>query len=191
MKPNYDYQVYKLSAKFYQDYPHNKFPEILEKPTRGYNCILIDCHTNYFVCVPFRSEINHSNGFHFHNTNRSKHHRSGLDYSKIVIISDMDYLDGNAVIDKDEYQAMIDNIDRIVQEALLYLTIYLNHKNGIAKLHPRRYQRDYSRSALPYFDAILFKENSNSEYQLSNSPSRAANVNISNSDYQINPKQLI
>lgn len=187
---NYDYQVYKLSAKFYQDYPHKQFPEILEKPTRGYNCILIDCHTDYFVCVPFRSEINHSNGFHFHNTNRSKHHRSGLDYSKMVIIKDTDYLDNNAVIDKDEYLAMVNNIDKIVQEALAYLTTYINHKNKTTTLHPKRYQRDYSKSSLPYFDSILFTTNPNSEYQLHDQQSKVANTNP-NSEYQTNYKQLI
>ncbi len=190
MHLNYCYQVYKLSSKFYQDYPHDQFPEILEKPTRGYNCILIDCHSDYFVCVPFRSEIRHSNGFHFHATNRSRSHRSGLDYSKMVIITDTDYLDNNAIIDRDEYRAMIDNIDRIVKEALAYLTTYINHKNGTEILHPKRYQRDYSKSALPYFDSILFKTNPNSEYQLHDQQSKAANTAL-DSEYQIGNKKLI
>ena len=88
MSFTFDYQVYKLSSSFYASYPHVKYPEILSKSPRAYNCILIDLHMDYFMCLPFRSDVRHSNGYHFKTTLRSKSHKSGIDYSKMVIIQD-------------------------------------------------------------------------------------------------------
>ena len=45
-----------------------------------------------------------SSSFKFKKTQRSKSHRSGLDYTKIVIITKSEYIDTkDALIDKDEF----------------------------------------------------------------------------------------
>lgn len=62
---NYLSQVYLLSAKFVQDYPSSAYPELLHKPGRPYTCLLIDTHDGFFICVPFRSSINHKYAFFF------------------------------------------------------------------------------------------------------------------------------
>lgn len=152
---SFDYQVYKLSPSFYSDYPYIKYPEILKKGTRAYNCILIDLHLDYFICLPFRTEMNHSNGYHFKTTVRSTTHKSGIDYSKMVIISETNYLVDGVAIDRDEYLEMVHNINKIVNDASRYLEAYILHKSGKKVLHPNKYLRKYGKSTLPYFDSIL------------------------------------
>ena len=122
-----------------------------------YACLLIETHEGYFICVPFRTSIRHKNAFLFKESERSKKNRSGLDYSKIVIIQDTGHIDSNAsaVIDQDEYAEFRENLNRIVREAVSYVNTYINHKKGTNKLHDREYLRKYRYSTLPYFDAIL------------------------------------
>ena len=61
----YNFQVYLLSQKFTTDYPLSQYPELMYKQGRPYTCLLIETHDNYFLCVPFRSSINHKNAYHF------------------------------------------------------------------------------------------------------------------------------
>lgn len=127
---DFDYQIYKLSNKFAENYPQSSYPEILTKPDRPHYCLLIDTHSDYFICVPFRSNIMHDNAYLFKNTERSKRSRSGLDYSKIAIIKDTAYLDDqNVVIDQDEYKETVKNAAKI--------TTYIAHINGTTTLHPK------------------------------------------------------
>ena len=106
-------QVYLLSAKFVQDHPAAAYPELMHKQGRPYTCLLIDSHDGFFICVPFRSSINHKNAFFFKGTARSQRTKSGLDYSKIV------------------------------KEAVSYVDTYIAHINGTAPLHPKQFIRLY------------------------------------------------
>lgn len=146
-----------LSSKFMQDYPSAKFPELMHKSGRPYTCLLIESHNDYFICVPFRSCIGHKNAFLFTQTARSKKSRSGLDYSKIVIIKNIDYFDlaATPIVDQDEYTEMMKNLPTIVKEANDYVSAYINHINGSAPMHPRAFLRKYQYSTLPYFDDII------------------------------------
>ena len=40
-RESFDYQIYRLSDKFYDDYSSVKYPELLKKNTRPYSCLLI------------------------------------------------------------------------------------------------------------------------------------------------------
>ncbi|MBQ6399202.1 MAG: hypothetical protein IJI21_03685 [Clostridia bacterium] len=150
-------QVYLLSAKFMADYPLASYPELMYKQGRPYTCLLIETREDIFLCVPFRSTINHPNAYHFTGTKRSLKSRSGLDYSKTVVIKDSDYIDAvtPAIVDRDEYSEMMRNISTIAQDVLDYINGYVNHKNGTIPLHPREYIRKYGFSTLPYFDELL------------------------------------
>jgi len=102
--PENDYQILKLTNAFYSAYPNPPYTEILKKNQRAYNCLLFQSHYDYFICIPYRSEITHKYAYHFISTERSKLHRSGLDYSKKVIINRTEYIDSiDAIIDKDEF----------------------------------------------------------------------------------------
>ena len=45
----FDYQIYKLSDAFYDTYNHEKYPEIMTKNERPYNCLLIEAKWDFFT----------------------------------------------------------------------------------------------------------------------------------------------
>jgi len=152
----YDVEVRRLSAQFAAAYPPSKYPEILYKPERPYTCLLIDTHEDYLICVPFRSHISHNNVYLFKNTKRSQRSRSGLDYSKIALISKSDYIDDTpAVVDQDEYAEVMQNIEKIISEIRTYINTYTEHIKGTRVLHPKAFSRYYKFSTLPYFHDVL------------------------------------
>ena len=153
---DYDVDVYLLSQQFQTDYPASVYPEIMYKQGRPYNCLLIDSHQDYFICIPFRPSINHNNAYMFKNSQRSLYCRSGLDYSKIVLISDTKYLDSTvAIVDQDEYTEAMRNMSTIAQEAVEYVNTYVEHVSQTAPIHEREFQRRYQFSTLKYFHDIL------------------------------------
>ena len=127
------------------------------KKNRPYICLLIDTHKGYFICVPFRSSINHKNAFFFKGTARSTITKSGLDYSKIVIISNQDYIDSSttAIVDQDEYNELMINLPQIVKEAVSYVDTYIQHVSGTKQIHPQQFDRRYRYTTLTYFHDIL------------------------------------
>ena len=153
----YDVAIYLLSAEFFAAYPESLFPELMHKEGRPYACLLINTHCGYFICIPFRSSINHKNAYLFSESSRSRRTRSGLDYSKMAIIQDKTYIDSvsTPVIDQDEYTEMMRNISEIVRAAGNYVDTYIGHIRGTSPLHQREYTRKYQFSTLPYFHDIL------------------------------------
>lgn len=154
--PENDYQILKLTDFFYDAYPNPPYKEILKKRQRAYNCLLFQTHYNYFICIPYRTEIRHSYAFHFKTTERAKIHKSGLDYSKIVIIDKTQYIDSvDAIIDKDEFNETMVNLEKIKKEALDFVEDYVAHMRGVKRLHKREFDRRYSFSPLKYFHKEL------------------------------------
>ena len=152
----FDAEVYQLSAEFLNDYPAEQYPELMCKSGRPYNCLLVDLHLDYFICIPYRSSIHHPNAFMFHGTQRSKIKKSGLDYSKIVLIREQRYFStAKAVVDQDEYRETRKNLAKIAGEAVDYVNTYIDHVNGKCPLHPKAYDRKYRFSTLPYFHDIM------------------------------------
>ena len=152
----FDVDIYQLSTKFMADYPISDYPELMYKQGRPYSCLLIDTHSDYFICVPYRSSIRHNNAYMFAGTQRSRKTQSGLDYTKIVIIRDGEYLDSvKAVVDQDEYKETILHIQTIVYEVRDYVDTYIRHASGVSRIHKREYERRYRFSTLPYFHDIM------------------------------------
>ena len=150
------FEVYLLSDKFIKDYPLSDYPELMYKQGRPYNCLLIDSHDGYFICIPFRSNINHSNAYMFKRTKRSKITKSGLDYSKALIISETEYFDSKkAVVDDDEYTETVQNINKIANDVLRYVDNYVAHIVGEKILNNREFDRKYKFSTLKYFHREL------------------------------------
>lgn len=148
----FDYQIYLLSKQFSKSYPLSDYPELMYKEGRPYNCLLIDTHEDYLICVPYRTNISHNNAFHFKRSKRSKENRSGLDYSKIVIINDLTLISSEkAVIDHDEYLETVQNIDRIAKDVSQYIDTYILHVKGKKILSSNGYERKYKYSTLKYF----------------------------------------
>ena len=154
--PENDSQIIKLTDKFYQDHPYEQYQEILWKPSRSYNCILFETHYDYFICVPYRTNIRHNYAYKFKTSKRSKAHPSGLDFKKIVIIAKTEYLDNkDGIIDQDEYYETMANIEKIKEKALCFVEDYVNHINGVALLNDKEFFRRYSQSPLQYFHKEL------------------------------------
>lgn len=155
---NYTSDIKMLSKKFYTDYDKKNYPEILRKERRCYNISLFEGYENYFLCVPFRTNINHKYAYHFKTTKRSKQHKSGLDYQKMVIINKTDYIDAmNGIVDKDEYNEYITYLEIINRKALIFLQDFIDYKNGIQSISSQEFKRRYQFSPLPYFESIYFK----------------------------------
>lgn len=148
---DYIQEIYKLSTKFYKDY--GSYKEILTNDKRSYNCLILKSKEDYFICVPFRSEITHKNAYLFKNTKRSQTHKSGLDYTKIILIKDIDYIGTNGLVDNDEYVEMMQNIQQICQEVNEYIDGYINHieNNNDTKQNTKKYKY----TTLKYFHEIL------------------------------------
>ena len=152
----YDSEVYSLSSDFISAYPRNQYPELLMKQARPLQCLLLDVSPDYFICIPFRSRISHSNAYMFKNSKRSMVTKSGLDYSKVILIKDSKYLTSqNVVVDQDEYNEAQINMPRIVSEITSYIDTYINHINGTSVLHHKQFDRLYEFSTLKYFHNIL------------------------------------
>lgn len=58
--PDNDYQILQLSSLFYLHYKSPPYQEILRKNNRPYNCLLFQTHYDYYICIPYRTEISHS-----------------------------------------------------------------------------------------------------------------------------------
>ena len=153
---NFTHQIYSLSDMFYNTYPKEQFPEILEKKDRPYNCLLIETSYDYYICIPYRSLIVHENAYFFTETERSRRTRSGLDYSKMVIIKDTEYFnDSPALIDNDEYRETIRNINTIMKDAKEFVNEYLKYKRGTSTLSSSVLRKKYYYSSLKYFHEEL------------------------------------
>ena len=113
---------------------------------------MFQTHYNYYICVPYRTEISHSYAYRFKNSQRSRKHKSGLDYTKIVIISDSRYIDDKIItIDKVEYKETIYHFSKIKQQALEYVEKYIAHVKGTNQLSHQEFNRRYNYSTLKYF----------------------------------------
>lgn len=151
----FDYEIYTLSDAFYDTYNTEDYPEILSKNERPYSCLLIETKWDFFICIPYRTNIKHKQSYKFRNSMRSQEHNSGLDYSKMAVIEKLDYIGEQAVIDQDEYNETRDNIQDIASAAITYLNKYIKHHKGEACLVPAMYERLYKYSTLPYFHKEL------------------------------------
>ena len=146
-----------LSEKFYKDHPPRLFPEILKKQNRPYSCLTFKLSSDIFLCIPYRTKINHKYAYHFKSSKRAKMYKSGLDYTKMIIVRDETYLNSTrqVLLDADEYVETVRNIRLIRQEAIGFLNQYISHIAGIHTLHSEEFKRRYQFSPLKYFHEEL------------------------------------
>ena len=111
---------YRLSVAFYKQY-HN-CEEILVKEERPYYVLLLKLD-NLTYAIPLRSHITHPFCFM---ADSSSGHKSGLDYSKAVIITDMGkYIDqGPVTIRQHEYNVLKQREYLIKKQFSSYVSSY-------------------------------------------------------------------
>lgn len=147
-----------LSTEFYKEYDAIKYPEILNKPLRVYDVAVFDGPGDYYICIPFRSDMNKkSSAYYFKNSLRSKRGRSGLDFEKMVIVKDTKYLNDKdpVYIDSDEYNEFASNKKFIESQAIKYLLRYIKHITGEKPLSKDQYRKNYQFTSLKYFHKEL------------------------------------
>ena len=86
------------------------------------------------MCVPYRTEVRHKYAYKFTSSYRSVSNDSGLDYTKVVIVSDVNshYLSTvHAVVDVDEYKETRNNINIIVHDVSQYIGISVKDVVGV------------------------------------------------------------
>lgn len=91
-----------LTEKFY--YRYRRCSEILQKETRQYSIAILEVDGLRFA-IPFRTHINHKYGYIFKDSPRSN--KSGLDFTKAVVITDDDFIGEDAIIDSKEFSEFI------------------------------------------------------------------------------------
>lgn len=156
MENDFVYQILNLTDAFYNEYSGSQYKEIMKKRERPYNCLLLQSHYDYFICIPYRSNINHKNAYFFKGSRRSKRKKSGLDFSKILIIKEPKYIGtSDAIIDKDEYNETYYNIGLIKNEAEKYVDGYVNDMMNRKIIHKKEFKRKYQFSTLKYFHKEL------------------------------------
>ena len=75
--------------KFYNDYPSNKYPEMMLKRNRPYTQVITEVNGLKFA-VPLRSDVTHKTDVLW--TDKQTNH--GLDFTKAVLILDDEYISG-------------------------------------------------------------------------------------------------
>ena len=154
---DFDYQVLNLTDKFYTDYPEEKYPELLQKDPRPYNCLLIQSHYGYFICVPYRTNVRHRYSFRFQKFDRSSTYNPGLDFSKIVIVTNHDYI-GNkdAIVNQKQYNKTRERIEHIKNDVQKYVDNYVAGICGNDTVYDsQEFERIYQFSTLQYFHKEL------------------------------------
>ena len=132
-----------LTSDFYEKYKSCK--EILQKQKRPYAVHLIK-YNNLTFAIPVRSNIKHDFSY---KTVGNK----GLDFTKIVIITDLKYLSKNtAVINREEYIKLDKNRNFIEKKMLSYLKAY---KKALKTPDTNKNNTILSNSALQYFHEEL------------------------------------
>lgn len=154
----FDYQVLKLTTKFYTDHPRTEYPEILSKDTRPYNCLLLQSKYGYYICIPLRSHIKHQYGFWLHKDGKGTY--AGLDYTKIIIIEGHDlndYLEPKtALINQKQFITMRNRMPKIVEESQDFIDDYISYlRKDDGCIDEREFIRRYSCSTLQYFHKEL------------------------------------
>lgn len=137
-----------LSSKFYADYPNEKYPELMLKEYRPYTQTIITIGDLKFA-IPLRSHIPHDNNVLW--TNKSE--RSGLDFTKAVLILDAEYIEDKKVyIRSQEHKKLLGKEYVVRQKMIKCIEDYKKAKENINESHNKEY---CSYSALQYFEEYI------------------------------------
>lgn len=136
-----------LTEKFYNDYPNEKYPQIVIKENRPYAHVEVELYNRLF-CIPLRSNIDHP---HAYFTNKREH--CGLDYSKAIVVLNDNYIDKTrkAFLRPDEYSRLRGKDFIIKRQFMNYIELYkqakvdmtVNHREDILNFSTLQYFEEY------------------------------------------------
>ncbi|MDU7787788.1 MAG: hypothetical protein E7J67_08160 [Veillonella sp.] len=134
-----------LNASFYNKYPQNIYPEIVQKRSRPYVQIVISINSQKWA-IPLRSNIMHK-----HVLWSNKAAKCGIDLSKAVPIDDID-IERKATIRQIEFNQLKGKEYILKKKFEKYIAKYKAAKNNLSKQHN---QTLVSCSTLQYFEEYL------------------------------------
>ncbi len=140
-----------LSEKFYNDYPAQKFPELMLKENRPYTQVITDINGLKFA-IPLRSDISH----HADVLWTDKRAGYGLDFTKAVVILDDAYIsDERVYIRQKEHRFLLGKERRVKEKMLKCISHYKDAKANIREEHNAHYCRY---STLQYFEEFIYTD---------------------------------
>jgi protein AbiQ len=140
-----------LSKKYYEDYPHEKYPELMAKENRPYTQVITNVNGLKFA-VPLRSDISHSQNVLW--TNKQQKH--GLDFTKAILILDDSYIDSERVyIRSDEHKHLLGKEQRVKEKMEKCIADYKKAKLDLTLEHNKEY---CSYSSLQYFEDYIYQD---------------------------------
>lgn len=140
-----------LSDKFFEDYPIDKYPEMMIKENRPYTQVITDVNGLKFA-IPLRSGISHSSDVLWTN----KQARHGLDFTKAVLILDDKYIsDEKVYIRTNEHKHLLGKERRVKEKMEKCIENYKKAKEHIEEKHNAEY---CSFSTLQYFEEYIYND---------------------------------
>lgn len=140
-----------LTEDFYKDYPHEKYPQMEVKNNRPYAHVEIEAYNQLF-CIPLRSHIDHPHAFF-----TNKRERCGVDYSKVVVINNDDYIDKTTKVflRPKEYKKLHGKDYMIKKQFMEYIELYKQAKTDKTISHR---EDILNFSTLQYFEEYIYNE---------------------------------
>ena len=148
---NKDFKICILSDKFYRDYPIEKYPELEQKSGRPFLIMLVMILDKLFA-IPFRTNIKHKYAYIFKESNRMTYNKTGLDYTKAVLIEKLSYLGRTAIVDNKEFQELNKHFYEIQLGFKRYLLKYYKQKKFV------NLEKDYSTLQYFHLDNDFFED---------------------------------
>ena len=148
---NKKFEIRKLSKVFYAEYDEVNYPEIERKKSRPYIVVLIRINNNTFA-IPLRTNIKHNACYKFYNSGRRTKYKTGLDFSKAVIVNDKKYLGKKVKIDQKEYLEISERFYFIFSRFKKYVSNYYRFAIGNMKSYEKK---KYQYTTLKYFHKEL------------------------------------
>jgi protein AbiQ len=150
-----------LSKKYYEDYPYEKYPELMAKENRPYTQVITNIAGLKFA-IPLRSDISHPQNVLW--TNKKKKH--GLDFTKAILILDDSYIDDKRVrIRDDEHKHLLGKEQRVKEKMEKCIMDYKKAKLDLSSEHNKEY---CSYSSLQYFEEYIYQEELGQDEKQSN-----------------------
>ncbi len=164
MSSSKPYEIRKLTKDFYDEFDSINYPEILRKIDRPYLAMIVQIGKNAFA-IPFRTQLDHNWGYQFPRTTRKSKTKTGLDFSKAVIVNDKRFIGDVTDIDRLEYTDLDANYHIIIKRFITYLNGYKRYATN----KPNTYDaKKYKYTTLKYFHKELgLTVEENKELQMS------------------------
>ena len=140
-----------LSEKFYEDYPHEQYSELMLKENRPYTQVITEVNGLKFA-VPLRSDISHRQNVLWTDKN-AKH---GLDFTKAILILNDGYIsDEKVFIRQKEHKHLLGKERRVKEKMEKCILDYKEAKSDLSLEHNVEY---CSFSSLQYFEKYIYTD---------------------------------